>query len=343
MDEDLIGPYYLWKLLIDEPLQGRGYGAATLDAVVDYLLTRPGADVLYTSCTDGPGSPRGFYLLRYGFTDTGRVMGRERPGTRPLATGCPIATGLTCPRRHRLRFTIDLGGCDLRGTPAARWVQVGLFALPVYGLLTAYATLEPQPDQVSDPEGWARFVSSSSYLVGHVLGNVVGAVLVIFGTFALGAYLTASQAPRLGLWGMVLAVTGHILFTVPGAISTFATAAIGAAHLAGNRDVMSLEFSPVVTAIIALGLLLAVTGNILLSVAIWRSGTLPRWAGLIWAGATLIFYVLGAALGMATTGASLPTQPIGAVLMAIGGAWIAWSAFRDDTDTPTPIPPTARV
>lgn len=235
----------------------------------------------------------------------------------------------------------------MRGTPASRWVQVGLFALPVYGLLTAYATLEPQPDQVSDPEGWARFVSSSSYLVGHVLGNVVGAVLVIFGTFALGAYLTASQAPRLGLWGMVLAVTGHILFTVPGAISTFATPAIGAAYLAGNRDVMSLEFSPVVTAIIALGLLLAVTGNMLLSVAIWRSGTLPRWAGLIWAGATLIFYVLGAALGMATTGASLPTQPIGAVLMAISGAWIAWSAFRHDTDTdtdtPTPIPPTGRV
>ena len=38
--------------------------------------TRPGADVLYTSCADGPGSPRGFYL-RYGFTDTGRVMWGE--------------------------------------------------------------------------------------------------------------------------------------------------------------------------------------------------------------------------------------------------------------------------
>ena len=30
-------------------------------------------DVLQTSCGDGIGSPRGFYL-RYGFTDTGRVM-----------------------------------------------------------------------------------------------------------------------------------------------------------------------------------------------------------------------------------------------------------------------------
>jgi diamine N-acetyltransferase len=96
MDDDLVGPYCLWKLLIDAPLQGRGYGAATIDAVVDYLSTRPGADVLYTSCADGPGSPRGFYL-RYGFSDTGRVMwgenvlaldltGRPRPergGGRP--------------------------------------------------------------------------------------------------------------------------------------------------------------------------------------------------------------------------------------------------------------------
>jgi diamine N-acetyltransferase len=76
MDDDLVGPYFLWKLLIDAPLQGRGYGAATIDAVVEYLRTRPGADVLYTSCADGPGSPRGFYL-RYGFCDTGRVMWGE--------------------------------------------------------------------------------------------------------------------------------------------------------------------------------------------------------------------------------------------------------------------------
>jgi diamine N-acetyltransferase len=34
MDDDLVGPYFLWKLLIDAPLQGRGYGAATIDAVV---------------------------------------------------------------------------------------------------------------------------------------------------------------------------------------------------------------------------------------------------------------------------------------------------------------------
>jgi diamine N-acetyltransferase len=76
MHDDLVGPYYLWKLLIDHAVQRRGYGAATLDAIVDYLRARPAADVLYTSCADGSGSPRGFYL-RYGFTDTGQVKWGE--------------------------------------------------------------------------------------------------------------------------------------------------------------------------------------------------------------------------------------------------------------------------
>ena len=216
----------------------------------------------------------------------------------------------------------------MKRTPTAGWIRVGLFALPAYGLLIAYSTLKPQPDQVADPEGWARFVSSTSYLVGHVLGNVLGTVLVVFGTFALGALLATSRAPRLGLWGMVLSITGYVLFTIPGVISTFATPPIGAAYLAGNHEVMSLEFSPILTAITLLALLLAVIGNGLLSVAIWRSGILPRWAGVIWAAATLVFYVLGFALGMATTGASLPTQPIGAALLAIAGAWIAWAGYR---------------
>ena len=216
----------------------------------------------------------------------------------------------------------------MKRTPTAGWIRVGLFALPVYGLLIAYSTLKPQPDQVADPEGWARFVSSTSYLVGHVLGNVLGTALVVFGTFALGALLATSRAPRLGLWGMVLSITGYLLFTIPGVISSFATPPIGAAYLAGNREVMSLEFSPILTLITLLALLLAAIGNGLLSVAIWRSGILPRWAGVIWAAATLVFYVLGFALGMATTGASLPTQPIGAALMAIAGAGIAWAGYR---------------
>jgi diamine N-acetyltransferase len=68
--DDIVGPYFLWRLLIDHRFQGRGYGAATIDAVVEYLKTRPDAEVLLTSCEHGEGSPQPFYL-RYGFTLTG--------------------------------------------------------------------------------------------------------------------------------------------------------------------------------------------------------------------------------------------------------------------------------
>jgi len=92
IDDDLVGPYMLWKLLIDESAQGRGYGRATIEEVVKYLASRPGADVLFTSCSDGPGSPRGFYLS-YGFTDTGRVMWGENVLALALALGATAAAG----------------------------------------------------------------------------------------------------------------------------------------------------------------------------------------------------------------------------------------------------------
>ena len=69
---------------------------------------------------------------------------------------------------------------------------------------------------------------------------------------------------------------------------------------------MALEFSPVLTAIIGVALLLAVSGNTILGLAIWRSGVLPKWAGVMWIAAAVIFYVLGAFLGMAPPAPACP-------------------------------------
>ena len=75
-DDDLIGPYYLWRLLIDRNEQGKGYGTAALDAVVAYLTGRPDAEVLWTTAGQGPGSPQAFYE-RYGFVATGALKWGE--------------------------------------------------------------------------------------------------------------------------------------------------------------------------------------------------------------------------------------------------------------------------
>lgn len=77
-DPTLVGPYYLWRLLIDHRYQGRGYGRAALRLVVDYVRGRPGAVEFLTSVAPGTdGSPLGFYL-NFGFTATDEYIDGER-------------------------------------------------------------------------------------------------------------------------------------------------------------------------------------------------------------------------------------------------------------------------
>ncbi len=73
---EYMGPYFLWRLLIDTRYQGRGYGRAAIDLCVEYVRTRPGAEVLLTSCGLGKGSPLPFYL-HYGFTTEGEMHDNE--------------------------------------------------------------------------------------------------------------------------------------------------------------------------------------------------------------------------------------------------------------------------
>ena len=66
---EIIGPWFLWKLLIDERYQGRGYGRAALRQVVE-IVRNAGATELLTSYVTGEGEPWPFYE-RFGFVPTG--------------------------------------------------------------------------------------------------------------------------------------------------------------------------------------------------------------------------------------------------------------------------------
>jgi hypothetical protein len=74
---------------------------------------------------------------------------------------------------------------------------------------------------------------------------------------------------------------------------------------------------------------LVFVGNVLLGVAVWRSGVLPKLAGAMWAAAAVLMYPLGlvyeATIGPASTP---PTVVVGAALMVLGGGWMALSAMR---------------
>lgn len=64
--------YYLWRFMIDQRYQRRGYGWRALQLVVDHVRTRPNARELMCSYVPGEGSPGDFYH-KFGFVDTGEI------------------------------------------------------------------------------------------------------------------------------------------------------------------------------------------------------------------------------------------------------------------------------
>jgi diamine N-acetyltransferase len=67
----IIGPWFLWKLLVDERHQRRGYGREAVRLVAD-IVRAQGATELLTSCVPGESGPEPFYL-RIGFSPTGEL------------------------------------------------------------------------------------------------------------------------------------------------------------------------------------------------------------------------------------------------------------------------------
>ncbi len=212
-----------------------------------------------------------------------------------------------------------------------RWIALGLLGLPLYGALTFFSSIDPQPDPNTHYEAWSRFVTTDGYVLSHLFTSGLGTILAIFGTVALGAYLTRSRAGRMGLAAMVFAVFSHALFLMIGGVSTFSAPFEGQTVLAG----METDKLPTLLATTLQGLtqivaiLLGFVGNVLLGVAVWRSGILPKWAGALWAFAPVLMYIFGFVYGMTIGGqATPPTVPAGAVLLVISGAWMAYSILR---------------
>jgi hypothetical protein len=212
-----------------------------------------------------------------------------------------------------------------------RWIGIGLLGLPLYGVLTLWSSIEGQPDPSTELEAWSRFVTTNEYVLGHLLGSILGLIFVIFGIFALGVYLATGRAPRLGLVAMVITVLGSALFLPLQGVATFSAPEEGQAVLAGLKEFEELPpiFANTVAGLTALVvILLGFVGNILVGAAVWRSGILPRWAGALWAGAHVLMYLslmYGQTVGPASTP---PTVPLGAAVVAISGAWMAWSVLR---------------
>jgi len=209
--------------------------------------------------------------------------------------------------------------------PLARAARLGLWALPVWAALLFAGTLSHQPSWKTDLAGWSRYVTTPEFLASHLVASILAAGIGAVAMVALGAVLASRGHPRAGLWAMVTGVLANVLSAAGFGIAAFAQPAIGRDYLAGHTAQARLLVSTAVnggwlnaTAITS-GVLLAVS-VVVAGVAVARTGSLPRAAGIGFA-ASMVLFVIGA----------LPDdflQSIAAALMIASTVWIAAAAGR---------------
>ena len=62
--------YFLWRLMIDQEHQGKGFGYLAMEQAIAHVKSLPGAKELVTSYVPGDGNPSPFYY-KLGFEETG--------------------------------------------------------------------------------------------------------------------------------------------------------------------------------------------------------------------------------------------------------------------------------
>jgi hypothetical protein len=204
----------------------------------------------------------------------------------------------------------------------ARW---GLWALLVWAALLVSGTLTHQPDPTTDFAGYASYITTTEFLISHLVASIFGAAVGTLGLTALFVVLCKGRAAALAPWALVTGIIGNTLVTSVFGAAAFAQPAIGRAYLSGhmaeaiafNNDV----YGPALFATALSGLVLLTIGIVLFGVAVVRSGSLPKLAGIGFAVGGAAFTVLGILF-------SNFLQPLGAAVMAASAIWIAFVGWR---------------
>lgn len=177
-----------------------------------------------------------------------------------------------------------------------RAAQIGLWLLPVYGILLGLGTLTHQPP-IEDFDAYARYITTDMFLVSHLVASIFGAALAVLGVVAVTAYLVPGRAARLAVVGLVLTTIANIYLSAAFGSAAFVQPGIGRAHLAGVPGMPALNadtaYGPALGATAFSATLLFVVSAIVLGIAIARTHRRLRAVGVAYAVLLPLFAISG--------------------------------------------------
>ncbi len=168
-------------------------------------------------------------------------------------------------------------------TVAGRAARIGLWALPLYGVLLGVSTLTHQPP-VSDFDAYARYVTTDVFLVSHLGASIFGAATAILGAIAATAFLVRGRAARTAVVGLVLTTVTNVFMAAAFGSATFVQPGIGRAHLAGVPGMPALNadtaYGPALFVTALTSAFFLIVSASVLGVAIARTSRRLRWPGI---------------------------------------------------------------
>ena len=167
--------------------------------------------------------------------------------------------------------------------------RLGAASLATAGVLfVLYPAIRPWHDE-STVSGATASMSSPAWVAAHFFA-MLGFILVPLGLLAVQDALARTRSASLALAAAVVTWIGAGLTLPYYGAEDFGLHAIASKH-AGNllELVKAVRYQPLAMTIFGAGLVLLAVGAVLAAVAIWRSGILPRYSGIVFAAGFALF------------------------------------------------------
>jgi hypothetical protein len=203
----------------------------------------------------------------------------------------------------------------------------GLWLLPVAGVLTGlpwfqFIHVGPGQQHIARDEA-LRALSIGDQIATYAYA--AGFLCLLFGLLALYASVMSRPPALVTLGAVVLDVLAvALLLSVQIGVLALARPIAAEFYLSGHDDAGSLlaqlsggSFSPRILTFLLVTILVALLGAIATGAAVWRSGIVPKWAGVL------------IAIGFVLTMTDFPLIGwFGSALLLGVGSWIAWTVNR---------------